>query len=126
MVIDNIVLPNFHWIDEFEWCSVRQSKNYSITGSLFVQESAVLSGRDITFSGTDNSNLITRSQLVLLKASQNTLNKTFTITLADDRSFTVRWRNSDGMAVEVTPFISHSYNNNNLYVVKALKFMEVA
>lgn len=125
MIIDNITLPNFDWIDEFDWCDVRQSQSHSINGALFIQESVLQKGRTLTFSGGENTNLITRSQVLLLKNSQNTLNKTFTITLIDGREFTVRWRNSDGQAVEVAPFISHGYNLLNLYVVNALKFVEV-
>jgi len=126
MIIDTITgLPNFDWIDEFDWCDIRQSQNHSVSGALFIQESVLLKGRTITLAGSENMNLITRSQLVSLKASQNTLNKTFSITLVDERVFTVRWRNSEGSAIEVVPFISHGYGTANLYIVNALKFVEV-
>ncbi len=125
MIIDNITLPNFDWVDEFDWCSVRQSQNFSVNGALFIQESILQKGRTLTFAGSENMNLITRTQLSLLKSSQNTLNKTFTITLVDERVFTVRWRNSEGSAIEVVPFISHGFNSLNLYTVNALKFVEV-
>lgn len=125
MLIDNIQLPDFDWIDEFGWCSVVQSQKYSINGSLFIQEGMRMKGRPLTFNGGENKNLITRAQVELLYASQNTLNHLFTITLSDSRVFNVRWRNSEGNAVEVVPFVTYNFTSTNLYVVESLKFLEV-
>lgn len=43
------------WSDEFNWHAVEQSKEYSVTGALIVQNQQRLAGRPITLVAPDDS-----------------------------------------------------------------------
>jgi hypothetical protein len=74
------------WADEFDWSPVQQSVEYAVTGAMYLQEGIRQAGRSITLSGHCR-----RSDLLALYALlPNPSN--FSITLADGRTFTVRWK----------------------------------
>jgi hypothetical protein len=46
---------DMQWIDEFAWSAVVQSKEYTITGALVIDEGVKAAGRPITLEGRDGS-----------------------------------------------------------------------
>lgn len=101
--LDGVTLPDdLQWIDEFDWAPVAQSTDYTIGGSLVVQEGAKAAGRYITLSGGDWA-WIERSAVLALRALM-TAGRVMTLDLVDGRSFSVMWRHGDN-PVKATPVI---------------------
>lgn len=51
------------WMDEFTWQPVAQSREYTLTGAMVVQNGTRLAGRPITLKSGDRYGWITRSTL---------------------------------------------------------------
>ena len=109
-----IALPDdIQWTDEFTAWKVGQIIRPTLTGALVVQEAAMQAGRPITLQGFDDGGSryvapITLSQLNALRALEETAggaNMTLTLLGTGDttRSFTVRFRRTDGPAIEARP-----------------------
>lgn len=90
-----ITLPgDLVWQDEFNWSPVQQSEERGLTGALIVQTGVKSAGRPITLGGGRHRVWIDRAALAVLYASVAN-NAAMTLTLHDNRTFTVRWRNSE-------------------------------
>jgi hypothetical protein len=109
-----IELPyDIQWADEFTAWKVGQTVRVTLTGALVVQESALQAGRPITLRGFDDGGMryvapIPLSTLNALRALEETAggaNLTLVLPAAGDttRTFTVRFRRTDGPAIEATP-----------------------
>ena len=77
------------WVDEHDWVATQQSTEYSITGALLVDAATRLAGRPITLQGEADAGWIRRDVLAQVRALADAPGATYTLTLADDRSFTV-------------------------------------
>ena len=77
------------WSDEFAWSPVEQSTTRSLTGALIVQLGTKTKGRPITLTSNDRGGWVARSTVIALRALAATAGATYTLTLADGRSFTV-------------------------------------
>jgi hypothetical protein len=101
-----ISLPDdMEWTDEFAWLPVGQQVEVTLGGSLLVEESQQLAGRPITLEGRMDGNtgfaLVSRATVLALRAlAAAPLTAPLVLTLADTRSFSVRFRHGDGTAVE--------------------------
>lgn len=91
ITLGGLTLPQgLHWSDEFAWNAFSMLTEYSLTGSLVVDIAAKQAGRPITLTGDENFTWITRADINALQAILNTCTVTgTTLTLHDDRSFTV-------------------------------------
>jgi alpha-D-ribose 1-methylphosphonate 5-triphosphate synthase subunit PhnH len=109
-----IALPDdIQWVDEFTAWRVGQLIRPTLTGALIVQESALQAGRPITLQGFDDGSNrfvapITLAQLQALQALEEVAGAapmTLVLLAAGDttRSFTVRFRRTDGPAIEARP-----------------------
>lgn len=109
-----IELPyDIQWADEFTAWKVGQLVKVTLTGALEIQESALQAGRPITLRGFDDGGMryvapIPLSTLNALRALEETAggaNLTLILPAAGDttRTFTVRFRRTDGAAIEATP-----------------------
>ena len=109
-----IALPfDIQWADEFTAWKVGQLIRPTLTGALVIQESALQAGRPITLRGFDDGGMryvapITLATLNALRALEETAggaSMTLILPAAGDttRSFTVRFRRTDGPAIEATP-----------------------
>lgn len=127
-----ITLPaGLAWSDEFDWTPVEQSTIYSLTGALIVRSRAKLAGRPITLSGQSSGNdhtaWISRSNLLTLKTALDVANATFTLTLHDDRTFTVM---ANG-PLKATPLPAYKSllpanpDNDHWYVLESVPLIEV-
>ena len=109
-----IELPyDIQWSDEHTAWKVGQIVRPTLTGALIIQESALQAGRPITLRGYDDGGLryvapITLATLDALRALEETAggaSMTLILPAAGDttRTFTVRFRRTDGPAIEATP-----------------------
>lgn len=113
IVLAGIELPaDLQWTDEFTAWKVGQQARTSLTGALIVQESARQAGRPITLQTTrDGAAYVGVVSLPVLRALQASESETRLAPLdlvmpahnSGERSFQVRWRRTDGPAIEVDP-----------------------
>lgn len=73
--------PELQWRDEFAWTRVEHSTDYSLTGSLVVQEGVRQDGRPITLYGGTGSAWATRSTIEALYALASIPNQVMTLNL---------------------------------------------
>lgn len=113
IVLAGIELPaDLQWTDEFTAWKVGQQARTSLTGALIVQESARQAGRPITLQttrdGTAYVGVVSLPVLRALQASESEarlapLDLVMPAHNSGERSFKVRWRRTDGPAIEVDP-----------------------
>lgn len=126
MTLDSIELPDdLIWEDEFSWSPVVQNTGYSLTGALLIQENTKQAGRPITLVGSSDMGWITRSTIEALKTKRDAAGSEMTLTLPDDRSFTVMFRQED-TPLDFSPVLSlNTYENGEYFELRALRLMEV-
>ena len=89
------------WVDEHDWIAVAKDTEYSITGALLVDVGVMQAGRPITLSAETDAGWIARSALQQLRALAADPLATYTLTLADGRTFTVMF--AGDQPIEATP-----------------------
>lgn len=94
ITLDTVTLPDdLLWIDEFQFSPIVQQSDYSLDGSLILQESTVLAGRPITLAAGNDYGWCTRATVLALQTLADAATDTnHTLTLGDSRTFTVRFR----------------------------------
>lgn len=123
--------PDMRWLDEYAWLPTASQVEVACNGALWVEESAQLAGRPITLeSGTDGSTqhwaLATRATVDALRAMAAMVHVApQVLVLEDGRSFNVRFRHHDGIAVEARP-VRHivPHQADDLYHI-TLRLMQV-
>lgn len=103
-LLGDLALPRgMVWSDEFgDWARQERSHQYSIAGSLLIDVAARQEGRPITLSGAGNAGWIHRDALEALRTLSEDAEAEHTLTLADGRTFTVRFA-ADTAPVTATP-----------------------
>ncbi len=57
-----LTLPDaLNWSDEYTWSPVQQSKTYTTTGTLLIEEATQQAGRPITLEGSEDTTWCTRA-----------------------------------------------------------------
>ena len=108
-----IELPNdLQWVDEFAWSAVEQSKDYSLTGALIVQQGVKLKGRPITLQSNGGA-WAARSTVKALQAYYDAPDQIYTLELWGD-TYAVQFERPDGLDAEevlhqVAPGPDHYY-----------------
>lgn len=98
--LDDVTLPaDLQWIDEALWCPVEAVKEYSLAGSLIIDEGTKLAGRPITLAGGENFAWSTWETVTTLMAMAAIPGSTMTLTLDDGREFSVRFDHASGPPV---------------------------
>lgn len=113
ILLAGIVLPaDLQWTDEFTAWRVGQQVKTSLTGARIVQESALQAGRPITLQTQIEANTyigpVTLDVLRQLQASEEqpragSLQLVMPDHNSGERTFQVRWRRSEGAALEAVP-----------------------
>lgn len=117
---------DMEWTDEFGWSPVEQSKEYTIGGSLIIQEGIKLAGRPITLdSGRDvfvERDVVTQ----LTDESSASAGKTYTLTLPDGRTKPVIFDHSRNPVDASSPkiFRQRSMATDSLYNL-TIRFIEL-
>lgn len=103
ITLDDIELPGqMFWSDEL-WSPIVQGEEFSVTGSLILDESEKLAGRPMTLGGRDYTCWVTKETIDLLLAKAAVKGTVMTLTLEDEREFQVRFRYENGKAIEGSP-----------------------
>ena len=96
--LDGLALPaGMIWQDEFDWSPAMSAQEYSLTGALVIDAGTRQAGRPITLAASDDRGWsgMTRDKLITLRAKAAVAGATYTLQLADGRSFTVAFRPGD-------------------------------
>ena len=77
-----VTLPDaLSWADEYTWSPVQQSKTYTTTGALLIEEGVKQAGRPITLEGSEDRTWCTRALVDQLHAWAQTPAMVLTLTL---------------------------------------------
>ena len=92
---DVMELPeDLQWTDEFNWSQIAQSApEYTLTGSVFIQQGTKKAGRPITLVG--DWAWVKRSDLIVLRSWCDVPKLTMILTHADGQESNVMWRLHD-------------------------------
>ena len=127
MQLDTITLPDdLLWINEFEWNPVEQTTERSLTGALLVQEGKFAYGRPIVLTGGSDAGWVSRLIVNNLFALSEKANKTMSLTLPDNRNFSVIFDRSDGAPVEARQVIPFAYPKDNDQYFITLRLLTVS
>lgn len=122
ITLDAITLPeDMNWTDEYDWSPVSQGTQYTLTGSLIVEEATKAKGRPITI-GSDDA-WATKADLDALRAKL-VADTDMTLTLHDGRTFTVRWRHAD-TPIAAKQVAAYADPASTDYYRITLRFLEV-
>ena len=95
---DGIALPaGMIWEDEFDWSPAVATQEYSVTGALVIDAGTRQAGRPTPLPASADRGWsgMTRDKLITLRAKAAVAGATYTLQLADGRSFTVAFRPGD-------------------------------
>lgn len=122
---------DLQWIDELTWSRVQQNVEYSVEGSLLIQEGVKKKGRFITLVGADNMAWITRSQGLTLLGMRDTAGLIMNLKFVDvnnpsniliDKN--VMFRHSDG-GIELANIKNFDqYESDAWFIVNSINLME--
>lgn len=63
-----LTLPDaLNWVDELSWSPVQQTKTYTTTGALLIEEGVRQAGRPITLEGSQDTTWCTRDMVLTLR-----------------------------------------------------------
>jgi hypothetical protein len=114
--LDSISLPeDMIWLDQSSWTPVAQGTEYSLAGSLLIEQSKKLAGRPITLGG-DNAWTTWKVAESIIALSYET-EKEMTLVL-NDRTFTVMFRHEDGDVVDITRIYDREPEDDDEVIVK--------
>lgn len=123
-----VTLPgDLKWSDEFAWSAIARSAETGLTGATIIQEGTRTNGRPITLEAQSESAgyiWLERLTLLALQTLAATAGWTGTLTLADGRAFSVRFR-EDGLSAEPVQHQVHSAALNTLPYTVTLKLQTV-
>ncbi|PID77574.1 MAG: hypothetical protein CSB24_00795 [Deltaproteobacteria bacterium] len=123
--LDDLILPDeLVWVDETDWTPVAQNEEYFVAGSLHVQNSVKLAGRPITLSREDGEVWTSRETVLALMEMAAQPGKKMTLTLHDNRKFTVIFRHKD-KGIEARQVKEFNHPQADTYYTLTLRFIEV-
>ena len=126
MQLDTIILPDdLLWINEFDWNSVEQNVERSLTGALLVQEAQLTHGRPKVLSGNGEAGWVSRLTIKKLFALSKAANKAMSLTLPDGRQFSVIFDRSNGAPIEAEQVLPFAYPEDGDVYLLTLRLLTV-
>ncbi len=126
MQLDSITLPDdLLWVDEFEWNPVEQNTERSLSGALLVEEQTKVKGRPITLSGGSHAGWVNRATVISLVAKAETANHTMTLTLPDNRQFSVIFDRRSSSPIEAQQILPFAYPDDNYQYSLIIRLLTV-
>lgn len=121
-----VTLPDaLSWADEYTWSPVEQTKTYTTTGALLIEEGVKQSGRPITLEGDIDRTWCTRALVDQLHAWAATPAVVLTLTLRGvDRFVTFDREKGALQGLPVQFFADGSIASDDWYV-PTLRFLEL-
>jgi len=118
-----ITLPDaMQWVDEYDYDNVKQDVQYMIGGGIAVSENLVTAGRPITLESGDNV-WVSKDILDSLVTMRSVADLSITLTLPDDRTFTVNFDRSEN--ISASPILRKNVQLGTDYYTLRLKLMEI-
>ncbi|MBN8921591.1 MAG: hypothetical protein BGP10_15995 [Rhodanobacter sp. 68-29] len=96
--------PDLQWADELTWVPLGASAKLSLSGAEIVQTAPIQAARPITLQGGTDFAWVNYATVQALLALAAAPGATYTLTLLDGRTFTVRFRVED-TPIEATPVL---------------------
>lgn len=129
LTLGALTLPQgLRWADEFDWSPITQATEYSLTGALIVHQGEKQAGRPITLEGGREFAWLTRTEVAALKTLLDA-GEEMTLTLHDNRTFTVLPAGDEPLTVRALPVVKDSGPANPSsgarYILETLKLIEV-
>lgn len=121
-----VALPDaLNWVDEFDWSPVEQTKTYTTTGALLIEEGVKQSGRPITLEGAEDRTWCTRALVLQLRTWAATPGIVMTLNLRGV-DYTVTFDHEKG-ALQGLPVVFYADGSwaDADYYVPTLKFLEL-
>lgn len=120
-----ITLPDsLEWVDEYEWSGIGQKITPTVGNGVVIEESVITAGRPISLeSGVDV--WVDKLTLDSLVSLYNTADKSYTLTLADARTFTVMFDRSKNGGLVAKPVWRKNVQENEDYFTLSLYLMEI-
>ena len=121
-----LTLPDaLSWSDEYTWSPVEQTKTYTTTGALLIEEGVKQAGRPITLEGSEDRTWCTRALVDQLHAWANTPAMVLTLTLRGV-AHTVTFDHERGalQGLRVLFYADGSIESTDFYV-PTLRFLEL-
>lgn len=117
---------DMYWADEFGWQPVSQTLEYTLTGAVVVEPSAMLGGRPITLSGADDRAWVSYADLQTLQTWASTPGQTLQLLLRG-ATRNVVFDQRSGSALQASPvaYIDDTPAPGDWWVVTQLKLLEV-
>lgn len=104
ITLGGVQLPaDLHWADEYAWTPVEQSREYTLGGSLVIEEAVRQAGRPITLEAGSDRAWVTRTTVNALYALAQAPGA-LTLVLHDSRQFQVVFRHGD-RAIDAEPVV---------------------
>lgn len=121
-----VTLPDaLNWADEYTWSPVEQTKTYTTTGALLIEESVKQAGRPITLEGNEDYTWCTRALVDQLHAWAATPGVNLDLTLRGvTRSVTFDHEKGALQGLPVIFFADGSIESTDLYV-PTLRLLEL-
>ncbi|MEW6487658.1 MAG: hypothetical protein AB1578_07060 [Thermodesulfobacteriota bacterium] len=115
-VLGGVTLPaDLLWVDEFAWTPVEQAREYTLDGSLILEEAVMQAGRPITLASGPDRAWVTRTTVAALYALAQAP-AALALTLHDGRAFSVVFRHAE-RALEAEPVVPEVPSNDLQYRV---------
>lgn len=121
-----LTLPDaLNWVDELSWSPVQQTKAYTTTGALLIEEATRQSGRPITLQGSMDSTWCTRALVLTLHTWSIAPSAVMTLVLRGI-SHQVTFDHEKG-ALEGLPVLFYADGSvaDTDYYVPTLRFLEL-
>lgn len=121
-----VTLPDaLSWADEYTWSPVEQTKTYTTTGALLIEEGVKQAGRPITLEGSEDRTWCTRALVDQLQAWAATSAIVLTLTLRG-LAHTVTFDHEKGalQGLPVLFYADGSIESTDWYV-PTLRFLEL-
>lgn len=121
-----LTLPDaLSWADEYTWSPVEQTKTYTTTGALLIEEGVKQAGRPITLEGSEDRTWCTRALVDQLHAWAQTPATVLTLTLrSTPRTVTFDHEKGALQGLPVQFFADGSIEQSDWYV-PTLRFIEL-
>jgi hypothetical protein len=121
-----VTLPDaLSWADEYTWSPVEQTKAYTTTGALLIEEGLKQAGRPITLEGVEDRTWCTRALVDQLHAWAHTPGIVLTLILRGiPRTVTFDHEKGALQGLPVLFFADGSIQSTDFYV-PTLRFLEI-
>jgi hypothetical protein len=122
----SVTLPDaLNWADEYTWSPVQQTKTYTTTGALLIEEGTKQAGRPITLEGSEDRTWCTRAVVDQLHAWASTPAMVLTLTLrGTERSVAFDHERGALQGLPVLFYADGAIESTDFYV-PTLRFLEL-